>query len=577
MKKTRPVVHGRNGVIASGHYLATAAGLKMLAKGGNAVDAGVAAGFALAVLKPQQNSMGGECPILIYSPVNKTVTAISGQGTAPRHATPEWFKQHNIDLIPGDGLLGATVPGLFGAYATALLKYGKLTIDEVMAPAIELAESGFPMYEALHKALAGLKDKFLKEWTSSAEVFLPNGRVPEIGEILKQSVLAATLKRLTAEERRFQNEGRETAIRQTIKFFYNGEIAEKLVRFSKNCPVKDATGKAHTGLLEMEDFATYITREEEPLSVEYKQYQVFKCGPWTQGPVFLQQLKLLEGFDLKGMGHNTCAYIHTVTECAKLAFADRDQYYGDPLFTEVPFDRLLSAEYASEQRKKIDINLANNKALWDFWKEEQEEGSAEDTTYNGDTTHLDVIDSEGFMMSATPSGGWIPSSPVVPELGFPLGTRAQVFFLQEGHPNCLQPGKRPRATLTPSLAFKDGRPWMVFGTPGGDMQDQWTLQFFLNVAEFNMDLSQAVQEPSFHTTHFINSFYPHNMGDGTVFVEEGISMDVLYGLQEKGHRIHLNPPNFHGEVCAVVTDPETGFIQGAASPKFEGNAYAMGW
>jgi gamma-glutamyltranspeptidase/glutathione hydrolase len=571
MNTTRPIVTGHTGVIAAGHHLATAAGLKTFALGGNAVDAGVAAGFALAVLKPHENGLGGECPILIYSPAEGRPVAVNGQGTAPKAATLEWFREREIALIPGDGLLGATVPAMFGSYCTALVRYGRLTLREVLAPAIELAAQGYPVYGALRSALSGHKERFLTEWPSTAAVYLPGGQVPEVGAVQRNPALAGTLQRLARAEEAARERGREAAIRAAVDFFYRGEIADRFLDFARHTPVRDASGEAHTALLDRDDFAGFETKVEAPVAVDYRDCRVFKCGPWTQGPVFLQQLRLLEGFPLREMRHNSPEYLHAVIECAKLAFADRERYYGDPAFVDVHFDRLFSEEYSQAQRARIDPRRANNNPLW-------EEPAAEaPPVYTGDTTHLDVIDGDGLMMSATPSGGWIPTSPVIPELGFPLGTRAQVFSLREDHPNGLRPGKRPRTTLTPSLAFRGGKPWIVFGTPGGDMQDQWTLQFFLNAVEFGMDLQTAIDAPSFHTNHFINSFYPKNPGDGTVFVEEGIPLEALRDLQARGHKLHLLPANNNGEVCAVAINPTTGLHEGAASSKGSGQAYAGGW
>lgn len=571
MYTTRPIVTGRTGVIAAGHHLATSAGLKMFSLGGNAVDAGVAAGFALAVLKPHENGLGGECPMLIYSPAEGRPVAVNGQGTAPKAATLQWFRERGITLIPGDGLLGATVPAMFGSYATALARYGRLTLREVLAPAIELAGRGYPVYGALHNALAGNRERFLNEWSSTAEVYLPDGQVPAVGTVLRNPALANTFQRLAEAEDTARGQGREAAIRSAVDLFYRGEIADQFLDFARNTPVHDAGGEAHAALLDREDFAGFETKVVAPVAADYRDCRVFKCGPWTQGPVFLQQLRLLEGFPLRELGHNTPDYIHAVIECAKLAFADRERYYGDPEFVNVPFDRLFSDEYTRAQHARIDPNLANNGPLWN------QPGAEAPPVYTGDTTHLDVIDGDGLMMSATPSGGWIPSSPVIPELGFPPGTRAQCFSLREDHPNGLRPGKRPRITLTPSLAFRGGKPWIVFGTPGGDMQDQWTLQFFLNAVDFGMDPQAAIDAPSFHTNHFINSFYPKNPGDGTVFSEEGIPAETLRELQARGHRIHLLPANSNGEVCAVAINPATGLREGAASSKGSGQAYAAGW
>jgi len=572
MYTTRPVVSGTRGVIAAGHHLAASAGLEMFARGGNAVDVGVAAGFALAVLKPQDNSLGGECPILIYSPMLQRVVAISGQGTAPQAATASWFRERGLALIPGDGFLGATVPGIFGAYATALSAFGRLGLREVLAPAIRLAEEGFPVYEALRNCLLAHRARFEQEWPTTGEVFLPGGKVPEVGARLRQPALGATLRRLAEAEGAHHAMGREAAIARAVDLFYRGEIAQQILRFARSAPVRDASGASHTALLTEADFANYATRLEEPVAADYRDCRVFKCGPWTQGPVHLQQLRLLEGFDLAALPHNGAEHIHTVIECAKLAFADRDRYYGDPDFVEVPLNRLLSDSYNAALRAKINPRMANNQPLWDL-----PPTVSLTEAYVGDTTHLDTADAEGFLMSATPSGAWIPSSPVIPEVGFPLGTRAQVFTLKEGHPNCLEPGKRPRTTLTPSLAFRQGRPWLAYGTPGGDMQDQWTVQFLLNVVDFGMDLQQAIDAPSFHTNHFVNSFYPQSVGDGTVFAEEGIALPVLRQLQDWGHRIHLLPANCNGEVCDVRRDCETGRLEGAASSKSSGQAYAIAW
>ena len=570
IKTTRPAVTGRRGVVAAGHYLAAAAGLKMFAKGGNAIDAGCAAGFALTVLKPLENSMGGECPILIYSPREKKVFAISGQGVAPKRAELKWYKENLNGPIPGDGYLGATVPALFGSYCEALKKFGTLSLSDVLGPAAELCEYGYPVYRHMANAIKNNAKRFSEEWPSTAEIFMPDGEPPAAGQVLKQPALFNTFKRLIRAESDHAGEGRERAIERAAEYFYNG-MADDMLEFTRSFPVRDASGKSRVPLLEKEDFLNYKTRVEEPVSADYRNTTVFKCGPWTQGPVFIQQLKLLEGFNLGAMRLNSAEYIHTVIECAKLAFADRENYYGDPDFNEVPLDKLFSDEYNFERRKKIDPEKANNARMW------EDSDPCRDEQVCGDTTHLDVMDSDGFMMSATPSGAWIPASPVIPKLGFPLGTRGQLFNLTEGHPNCVAPGKRPRTTLTPSLIFKDGRPWMVCGTPGGDMQDQWTLQFFLNAVDFGMGLQEALDAPSFHTAHFINSFYPKNVNIGTVFAEEGIGADEFIKLQAMGHVININKNQSFGQVCAVRLNHETGVIEGAASAKGDGNAYAAGW
>ena len=570
--KTRPKITGQRGVVAAGHYLAAAAGVKMYAKGGNAVDAGVAAGFALAVLKPCENSLGGECPILIYSPCDKKVYSISGQGVAPKKATIDWFLRNNIRLIPGDGYLGATVSAMFGSYATALKEFGRLSLADVLAPAFELASDGYPIYEYLCERIADNAKRYRDEWPSTADVFIPGGKLPTPGQILKQPALAATLERIIKAEAENAGKEREDAINHAIDYFYKGEIADKIIEFTHSFPVKDATGNYHTSLLEKEDFTGYATRLDEPVCANYRDFTVYKSGPWTQGPVLLQQLKLLEGFDLKNMKHNSAEYIHTIIECSKIAFNDREKYYGDPLFTDVPLEKLLSAGYNDARRKEIDPQKANNAPMWELDDPLNASGK-----FDGDTTHLDAVDSEGFMMSAMPSGAWIHASPVIPALGFPIGTRGQMFSLKRDHPNCLEPGKRPRTTLTPGIAFKNGKPWIAFGSPGGDCQDQWALQFFINAADFDMDLQEAADKPSFHTNHFINSFYPKNAVIGAVYVESDIGMDELLKLQKKGHTLHMLAPNSNGMINAAGYNPDTGAIEGAASSKLDGQGYAAGY
>jgi len=575
----RPVIMGTHGVVTTGHYLATSAGLRILHEGGNAVDAGVAAGFCLAVLEPQLNGIGGEVPILVYSAKRGSVSAISGQGTAPRRATIEWFREQAIDLIPGDGLLPATVPGAFDGWVTALREFGTMSLAQVLSPAVELAESGFPMYSGLRNVLLANVEKFQAEWPTSAEAFLPDGKVPDIGEVYRQPVWATAFRKVLEAERKAARLGREAGLQAARDCFYRGEIAERIADFAGSTEVKDAAGQAHRGLLEYQDLAGYHAKVEDPVTTSYRGCQVCKCGPWCQGPVFLQQLNLLEGLDLAALGHNSADYIHTVVEAAKLAFADREAYYGDPEFDDVPLEVLLSKEYADRRRELINPTEASG----DFRPGDVGRGplaydpsgariAGADSA--GDTTHLDVIDSAGNMFSATPSGGWLMSSPAVEGLGFPLGTRGQMFFLDPGRPNALQPGKRPRTTLTPSLALKDGRPFMAFGTPGGDMQDQWTLQFFLNVVDFGMDLQEAVEAPTFHTQHFPSSFYPRAMYPKRVVLEDRIPESVRDELGRRGHEIVVAGPWSNGRVLGIQI--RGGVMLGAASPRME-TGYAAGW
>lgn len=574
---TRPVIMGTHGMVTSGHYLASRIGLHMLENGGNAVDAGVAMGFALAVLEPYIYGIGGEVPILLYLAEEKRVVSLSGQGPAPRKASIEWFQKSGIDPIPGDGLLAAVVPDAVSTWIAALSGFGTMSLAQVLEPAIDLAERGFPTFERLRAALERSAPQFLESWPTSAHAYLPGGTVPNIADLYVQQDLAGMFRKLVEAESREKRRGRKEALRAARDVFYKGEIAERIVRFVRENRLFDSTGDRHSGLLTHEDLQAYATRIETPVSVQYRGYDVFKCGPWTQGPVFLQQLNLLEGYDLASMGHNSPEYIHLLIEAAKLSFADREQYYGDPDFVRVPLDLLLSKEYAAQRRKMIDANRASM---------ELRPGNAPPSVprerpggleiHKGDTTHLDAVDHRGNMMSATPSGGWFRSSPVIEGLGFPLGTRLQMFSLDPAHANALQPGKRPRTTLTPSLALKDGRPFMTFGTPGADQQDQWSLQFFLNCVDFGMNMQVAVDAPTFHTSHFPASFSPHDAQPGTMQVEGRIPEATVLALEGKGHTVRVGGDWSHGRVLGIRFDSARGVIFGVATARME-TGYAIGW
>lgn len=576
---TRPVIYGTHGVVTAGHYLAAQAGLHMLESGGNAIDAGVATGFALAVLQPHQNGIAGEAPTLIYASDRGRVFAVNGHGVAPREATIERYRQISIELVPGDGFLPAVVPAAVDAYITALAVFGTMTLEEVLAPALELAGDGFPMYDGLRAAIESNLRRWQERYPSSVPAFAPSGRVPAVGEVFAQPDWAHAIGLLVEAERKAAHRGRLAALRAARDVFYRGEIATEIVKFTRATQVMDASGKPHAGLLSEQDFAQYTARVEEAVCVEYRGLTVHKCNTWCQGPVFLQQLALLEGLDLCALGHNTAQYIHTIVEAAKLAFADREAYYGDPEFVQVPLDRLLSKEYAAQRRRLIGERASPEDRPGSGAPSRKLEPQAPTREWPnlhlGDTTQLDVVDRFGNMISITPSGGWFSSSPVVPGLGFPLGTRGQMFSLDPSHPNCLQPGKRPRSTLTPSLVTKEGRPWMVFGTPGGDMQDQWTLQFLLNHVDFGMNLQEAIDAPSFHTAHFPSSFYPRKARPGVVGVEGRIPEEVRKELEARGHVVEVLGDWVNGLVMAVKFDADTGVISGASSPR--GPSYAVGW
>jgi len=516
------------------------------------------------------NGIGGEAPALLYSAKERKVFAISGQGTAPEKATLRFFEQNRIDLIPGDGFLPATVPASFDVWITLLTRFGTMPLRQVIAPAIRLAEQGFPTYPTLHESIQANATLFLKQWPSTARIYLPNRKVPETGQIIIQRDLATTLRMLaTAEKNVGKNRGH--GLEAARNYFYSGPIARRIVEFSSTNPISDATGESHTGLISLTDFANYETRLEKSVQVDFRGLTVHKCGPWSQGPVFLQQLQLLEAYHLARMGHNSSDYIHLLTEASKLAFADREKYYGDPLFANVPLATLLSLEYAKERRKLIDMR----KASLDLRPGVHSRKRGNVPIFQGDTTHLDVVDSQGNMISVTPSGGWIYSSPVIDGLGFPLGTRGQMFSLDTTHPNCIAPGKRPRTTLTPTLVTKKGRPLMAFGTPGGDQQDQWTLQFFLNFVEFGMNLQAAIDAPTFHNNHFPSSFYPRDAHPGVLYLEGRIPKMVKSDLSRRGHRIVTKDDWVNGRVTVVHYDWDRKTLSAAASSRHQ-TAYAIG-
>ncbi len=573
---------GTHAMVATEHYLSALIGVQILQQGGNAVDAAVAAIFAEGVLNPHMHTIGGEVPMLIYMADSQQVAAINGNTTAPGRATIEWFASQNLSLIPGEGLLAAGVPAAFDALITALDVFGTMTLAEVLQPALALAREGFPM----HPGLRGPSDyllfsiwhhaqKFREHWPTSAQLYLPQGQLPEVGEVFRNPDLARMFERVVRAEGAAAAQGRAAGLKAARHLFYRGEIAREIVAFVRR----------HGGLLELDDLASFETKVEQPVSLTYRGYEVYKCGPWSQGPVFLQQLRLLEGYDLRALGHNTPAYIHLITEAAKLAFADREAYYGDPDFVHVPLAELLSDAYTAVRRRLIDPAWASLELRpGDPSRGKPLRSAGENLVgreWQRGTVHVAVVDRARNLVAATPSGAWLGGSPVVEGLGFPLGTRIQVFYLDRDHPNALTPRKRPRTTLTPSLVLRDGKPYMAFGTMGLDQQDQWTLQFFLNVVEFGMSLQEAIEAPKFSSQHFPSSIYPHTANPGLLRVEGRIPYEVQRALQAKGHQIAIQPDWIEGYVAAVQVDADRGVVFGGADPRGELAtllpAYAIGW
>lgn len=575
----RPTLTGYGGAVAAGHYLATQIGAQVLAEGGNAADAACAMGFALQVLEPTQNGVGGEAPILVHDALAGRSWAISGQGVAPAAATPEAFAALGVDAIPPDGFLAATVPGALDAWCLLLEGFGTRRLADVLAPARSLAARGFPMYPFLRGVLSLVEPRFRAEWPSSAALYSP---VPGLGEPLRNPELAAFYDGLIEAERRAPA-GRERGIRAARDHFYCGRSAERIEAFLAQ-PLRDATGNAHAGLLRADDLAAYRGRVEDTLSVDYRGAEVHKCGPWSQGPVMLQQLRLVEGFDLRAMGGGSADALHTWIECAKLAYADRDACYADPEHADVPLGRLLSRDYAAERRKLVDPERASLEwrpgigrlpAGWPVRLEAQQAPvepqalAASSSVGRRDTTACVAADAHGNLVSATPSGGWIPTSPVIPGLGFPIGTRAQMFVLDAEHPNAVAPGRRPRTTLSPSLArLPDGR-MLAFATPGGDQQDQWQTHFLLELLDFEApDLQAAIDSPSAHSTHMPSSFYPRHVEPGRVWLEDRIDPAVRETLSRRGHDVRVDGPWSHGRVLAAARHPESRLAEAAASPRF---------
>ncbi len=571
---TNGEVRGLRGAVAARHYLVADVGMEILKKGGNATDAGVAMVLAASVVEFPAFGFGGEVPTLIYSPAEKRVVAINGNMRAPRAATIEWFKKHGYKLIPLDGFMPAGVSAVLAAMVLALDRYGTLSFAQVAEGAIRLAE-GFPVYE-LWRSQAAYMKRSREEWPSSARLFLPGGRVPEIGEVARNPELADTFRRLVEAEQRALKEGKDRhgALQAVHDFFYKGPIAKQIVQFVKEFKVKDAEGGYNHGLLSLDDFYDYQARVEEPWSINYRGYDVYKCGPWTQGPVFLQQLALLEGYDLASMGHNSAEYLHLWLETAKLAHADKEKYYGDPAYVYVPQQGLLSKEYAASRRKLIDPNKASLEQRpgdpfpFDAHPEKRPKDLNLDPVNplkDSGTVGVRAVDAQGNMFSATPSGGWAWASPVIPGLGFALGTRAQMFYLEEGLAKSLAPGKQPSSSLTPTLVMKDGQPYLAFGTPGGDLQDQITLQFFLNVVDFGMGLQDAVDAPQVWTYHFPSLFYPHRAHPGEVSVSDRFPPDNLPDntvevLEARGHKVRVLEARRGGSTMVVMREPKTGTL-----------------
>ncbi|MEU5701417.1 gamma-glutamyltransferase family protein [Streptomyces aurantiacus] len=634
MFTTRPTLQGTFGMVSSTHWLASQSAMAVLEDGGNAYDAAVAAGFVLHVVEPHLNGPAGEVPIVL-APAGGEVRVLCGQGVAPGGATIAHYRGLGLELVPGTGPLAAAVPGAFDAWMLLLRDHGTKSLADVLRYAIGYAEDGHAPVERVGQTVDTVRELFATEWPSSAEVYLPDGEPPRPGELFRNPALAATWRRLIAEATREAGAAGESGavpepgaapalepqdggsriaeIEAARRIWREGFIAEALVRQAAR-PTLDTSGERHSGTLTAADLASWSASYEAPATYDWRGWTLCKAGPWSQGPVLLQQLALLPP-ELPRYG--SAEYVHLLVEGCKLAMADREAWYGDA--AEVPLAELLSQEYNAGRRA-----LVGEKASYELRPGSPggrapllsgharavasgeggpdalaapgvgeptvakpptspvpgEPDVSADGGTRGDTCHLDIVDRWGNMVAATPSGGWLQSNPVVPELGFPLGTRLQMAWLDEGLPNSLTPGRRPRTTLSPSLALRDGVPVMAFGTPGGDQQDQWQLHFFLAVAlraevRGGLDLQGAIDAPNWHNDSFPGSFYPRGMLPGSVTVESRTDLGVVEELRRRGHDVQVGDAWSEGRLCAVARDPRTGVLSAAANPRGM-QGYAVG-
>jgi gamma-glutamyltranspeptidase / glutathione hydrolase len=541
-------------MVASTHWLASGAGMAVLERGGNAFDAAVATGFTLQVVEPHLNGPGGEVPAVFYAVDRGEPLVLCAQGVAPQAATIERFHELGHELIPGTGLLAACVPGAFGGWLLLLEQFGTWRLEDVLEFAIGYARDGFPLAPGIPLTIERTAD-LIATWPASAALYLP---VPSAGQQFKNPALASTYQRLVDESR---GGSREEEIERARRTFYEGFVAEAIDEFSMQ----------EGGLLRADDLARWRATTEPPLTYDYKGVTVCKTGPWGSGPVALQQLALLDGFDVPSLSDEE--FVHVVTECAKLAFADRDALYGD---ADVPMETLLSREYNNERRARVGEDASGEYEpglgrLPTVLEVAPLAGAGEPT--RGDTVHLDVADRWGNMLSATPSGGWLHSSPVIPALGWPLGTRAQMFWLEEGLPSSLRPGARPRTTLSPGLALRDGKPWLAWGTPGGDQQEQWAFHVFLRHVDRGLNLQEAIDAAEFDTDHLISSFYPRGFERRSLSVEGRFAGEVVDGLRRRGHEVTVEPDWSLGRVTAV--ERENGQLRAGANPRGM-QGYAVG-
>ena len=558
----RPTLQGTRHVISAGHYLATTAGFQILEAGGNAIDAGVAAGLTLGVVQSEYVNIAGVAPIIIYLAETDEVVSLSGLGVWPKAASVELFVNEHAGAIP-PGVLRTVVPAAPDAWITALQRYGTLSFGEVAEYAIRLAGEGFVMYPLMNEIITLFESDY-RRWDSNKEIYLPNGAPPEVGEVFVQSDLARTLSYLRDEEAAAASHGRDAGLDAARDAFYRGDIAREIVRYHEQ----------HGGLMTLEDMAEFRVGIEPSVSTSFNGLTVHSCGPWCQGPVLLQMLKLLEPLDLNGLGHNSTDYVHVVVEAMKLAFADRELHYADPRFREVPLDRLLSTDYNDARRALIKTDVATN---------DVEAGDPYSTALRSpaspqldmDTSYVCAIDAAGNAFSATPSDVSY-DTPVIPGTGLCPSSRGFQSWADPNHPCAVAPGARPRLTPNPALVLGE-RQRMVLGTPGGDVQCQAMLQLLLNTQAFGMPLQDAIEAPRFATWSFPNSFEPHTFLEGRVNLEARIDAQVGVALGDRGHDVEWWPESTYmaGGLCAATLETDSHVLRAAADPRRP--CYALGW
>ena len=573
----RPPIRGTSHAVSCGHPLAAAAGYRILEEGGNAIDAGVASGIAINVTLPTATNFGGVAPIILYHAASNQTVVISGLGPFPKAATIDYFREHHDGDLP-EGIMRSVVPSAPDAWMTALERYGTMSFEQVVAPSIELAGKGFPTGPQFTLALE-IQEKLWRQWPQNVDLFTPRGHMHRPGEVLVQKDLANSFRRLVDVERQNSGRGREAAIRAARDYVYKGEMAREMVGFCQE----------QGGLLTMEDMGDFSVGIEEPEIGRYKEYSVFTCGPWCQGPVLAQTLQMLEEDDLRAMGHNSADYLHLVDQALTLSFSDRHRYYGDPDLVDVPMKGLLSQEYAKERRRDIDMQRAFAEmpppgSPWEYQGRTSTHPVAtpQPTAAGGrdeDTSYTCVVDRWGNAFSATPSDGF-SFTPLVPGLGFIISSRGRQIWMDPEHPSGLEPRKRPRLTPNPALAFKDGKLFMAFGAPGGDTQCQAMAQVFLNIVEFGMDAQQAIEAPRIAGWNFPNSFWPHTYFPGLLTVEGRIEDNVIEDLKGCGHEVKVLDDwaggwgDNVGGPCAIQVDQESGALTAGADPRTE--SYAVG-